>query len=68
MGRHPVGDTHEHVAMVYFATSDADVISDPMSEHERAETKWFTMEDLENTELVPNVKYYAIEALKELSK
>jgi hypothetical protein len=68
MGRHPVGDTHEHVALVYFATSDTDEISESASEHERAETKWFSMEDLENTDLVPNIKYYAIEALKELSK
>ncbi|MBP9711849.1 MAG: NUDIX domain-containing protein [Candidatus Pacebacteria bacterium] len=68
MGRHRVNENHEHIMFVYFATSDTDQISASVSAHEQAETKWFTMEDLENTELVPNVKYYAIEALKELSK
>lgn len=68
MGRHPVGDNHEHVVFVYFATSDTDLVNDSMLDHEKgAETKWFTMEDLENTELIPNVKFYAMEALKELS-
>ncbi len=66
MGRHPVGDTHEHIALVYFATSDTDVIAEPASEHEKAETRWFSMEDLESADLVPNIKYYAVEALKEL--
>lgn len=67
MGRHPVGDNHEHVVFVYFATSDTDLVNDSMLDHEKgAETKWFTMEDLENTELIPNVKFYAVEALKEL--
>lgn len=69
MGRHPVGDNHEHVVFVYVATSDTDLVNDSMLDHEKgAETKWFTMEDLENTELIPNVKFYAIEALKELGR
>lgn len=66
MGRHPVGDTHEHIALVYFATANTDVITEPESDHEKAETKWFSMEDLENIDLVPNIKYYAIEALSAL--
>ena len=68
LGRHRVTDTHEHIAFVYFATSDTDIITDSINEHEIAETKWFSMEDLNNTELVDNVKFYALEALKELSK
>lgn len=68
LGRHRVNDTHEHIMMVYFAESVTDTIQNSESEHERAETRWFSMEDLENTELVPNVKYYATEALKALSK
>ena len=67
MGRCFVTDTHEHVTFVYFATVENDQLSDSVLEHEKgAETKWFSMEDLENTELVPNVKFYAIEALKAL--
>ncbi len=66
MGRHKVTDTHEHVMFVYFATSDTGKILDSKNDHEKAETKWFTKEEIEKTELVPNVKYYALEALKEL--
>ncbi|MEK7106353.1 MAG: NUDIX domain-containing protein [Patescibacteria group bacterium] len=68
MGRHPVNDTHEHVAFVYFATSDSDVLSEPLSDHEKAETRWVSLEELEKMDLIPNIKFYAGEALKELSK
>lgn len=68
LGKHPVSDTHEHITFVYFATSDTDSVNDSVLDHEKGvETKWFTMEDLENTDLVPNVRFYATEALKELS-
>lgn len=68
MGRHPVKDNYEHVVLVYFATSETDVLNDSVLDHEKgAETKWFSKEDLENTDLVPNIKFYAMEALKELS-
>lgn len=67
MGRHPVSKDHEHIALVYFATTDSDVITDSILDHEKGvETKWFTMEELENANLVPNVLFYASEALKEL--
>jgi 8-oxo-dGTP pyrophosphatase MutT (NUDIX family) len=68
LGRHIVNPTHDHIMFVYFATSETDVIADSTSDHERAETKWFTMEELSNTKLVPNVEFYAKEALKELGK
>ncbi len=69
LGRHPVGEGHEHIAFVYFATTDSDTVLESVLDHEKGvETKWFSMEDLENIELVPNVKFYAVEALKALSK
>lgn len=69
MGRHPVSGDHEHIALVYFAISDSDVIADSILDHEKGvETKWFTMEELENANLVPNVLFYASEALKELGE
>lgn len=67
MGRHRVNEVHEHVFMVYFATCLSDKILDSMSVHERAETRWVTMEELEIMDLLPNIKFYAQEALKELS-
>jgi 8-oxo-dGTP pyrophosphatase MutT (NUDIX family) len=67
LGRHPVNDTHEHITFVYFATTDTDVINDSVLDHEKgAETKWMTMEELNQIDLVPNVRFYATEALKEL--
>jgi len=68
LGKHPVSDTHEHIAFVYFAKSDTDYISDSKSAHERTETKWVTKEELDKMELVPNVRFYAEEALKELGE
>jgi 8-oxo-dGTP pyrophosphatase MutT (NUDIX family) len=67
LGRHPVGPNHEHIAMVYFALSDTDVLSDSVSEHERSTTVWVTKAELEKMDLVPNVRFYAGEALRELS-
>jgi 8-oxo-dGTP pyrophosphatase MutT (NUDIX family) len=67
LGRHPVSDTHEHIAFVYFATSPTDQIKTAASDHEKAETRWVTKEELEKMDLVPNVRFYAEEALKELS-
>lgn len=67
--RHIVNSAHEHVCFVYFATTDNDTVTDSILDHEKgSDTKWFTMEDLENTELVPNVKFYATQALKELGE
>lgn len=68
VGRHPVSDTHEHIAFVYFATSDTDVILDSTSAHEQAETRWVSREEIDTMDLVPNVRFYALEALKELGE
>ncbi len=69
MGRSKVNDTHEHVFMVYFATSNSDCISDSVIDHEKGvEIKWCTKEDLENMDLIPNIKFFALEALRELGE
>jgi 8-oxo-dGTP pyrophosphatase MutT (NUDIX family) len=69
LGRHRVNETHEHVVHVYFAKSNTDVISDSVLEHEKgSEIKWATMEDLQTMDLVPNIKFYAEQALKELGE
>lgn len=67
LGRHPVSDTHEHISFVYFATSNTDTVLESVLDHEKGvEMKWFSKDDLENTELVPNVKFYATKALEAL--
>ena len=68
LGRHPVGEGHEHIAFVYFATTDSDKISESLSSHERTETKWVTLDEIQTMNLVPNVLFYATEALKALGK
>ena len=67
--RHNITPTHEHICFVYFATTDNPETVDSVLEHEQgSNVKWFTLEDLEKEDLVPNVKFYATEALKALSK
>lgn len=66
LGRHPVGDNHEHIVFVYFATTNSNMITDSVHEHERMETKWVTLEELNKMDLVPNVKFYATKALETL--
>ncbi len=68
LGRHPVSDTHEHVVFVYFATCENDIVSESANEHERAETRWVNRGELDTMDLVPNIRFYAEQALKELSK
>lgn len=68
LGRHPVGENHEHIPFVYFAKCNTDKVSESQSEHERADTVWVSMEELSTMDLVPNVRFYAEEALKELSE
>ena len=68
LGRHNIGATHEHVVFVYYAYSSTQEVKDAHSDHEKSETKWCTMEDLENMDLLPNVRFYASEALRELGE
>ncbi len=68
MGKHPVSDTHTHIPLVYFARAKDDTISESEMEHERTSVQWFTMEELQTADLVPNVLFYATEALKELGE
>ena len=68
LGNHQVNNTHRHIVFVYFAVSDSDVIIDSKMEHERAETRWVTKEELGKMNLRPNVLFYAREALKELGE
>ena len=65
---HQVNDAHKHVSLVYFATSEIDVLVDSVSHHERAESRWVSRGELDTIKLLPNIYFYATEALKALSK
>ncbi|HWA31882.1 MAG TPA: NUDIX domain-containing protein [Candidatus Paceibacterota bacterium] len=66
LGRHKVSDTHEHIVFVYFATAESDAVAPSSNYHERAETRWVSLKELETMDLRPNVRHLAAEALKEL--
>jgi 8-oxo-dGTP pyrophosphatase MutT (NUDIX family) len=66
MNRHRINATHEHVTLVYFATSESDELR--LSDDERSEDcRWFTREEIEDLDLRDNIRTYAIAALQELS-
>jgi hypothetical protein len=63
-----VNDIHKHVVFVYFAKTKSDTVTQSVMEHERTETRWVTMEELEKMDLFQNILFYAKEALKELGR
>ena len=68
LNRHFVNLNHEHITFVYFATSNTDKIIENSEKEIREECKWFTKEEIENEKILPNVKFYALNALKKLSQ
>ncbi len=64
-----VGEFHRHVTFVYFARAKSDKIEQTIKRERVKDCRWFTKEEIEkNTELKPNVRFYALEALKKLSE
>ena len=68
LGRHPIRAEHEHIVLVYFAVAKNNKIKDSKKEHERSQTKWFSKEEIQKMDLLPNVKFYSLKALEEFSK
>ena len=66
LNRHYISDKHEHITMVYFATSKTDAIT-PSQEEVSEEWKWFTVGELAKYDLKENVSFYAKRALEELA-
>jgi len=67
LNRNRINDTHEHVTFVYFATSKTNVITQLTESEISDDCHWFTKEELEtNEDLLPNIKFYALDALKKL--
>ena len=59
-----IRDNHKHVNLIYFATIKGGECYDKDDNGE--ELRWFTREELEKEDLIPNVKEWAIEALDQL--
>ena len=67
LNRHSINENHEHITLVYFATSNTDKLN--LSDKEiTEECKWFTKEELSSYDLKRNVKFYAKKALEELGE
>jgi 8-oxo-dGTP pyrophosphatase MutT (NUDIX family) len=65
INRHNVNETHEHVAFVYFALSRSREVQQGQDE-QSDDIRWCTKEDLKELPLKKHIRYYALEALKEL--
>jgi len=59
-----IKDDHKHINLIYFATVKSGECF--KLDDEGKELRWFSKEDLEKTELFPNIKEWAIEALSHL--
>lgn len=68
INRHRIQKDHEHVTLVYFAKSKSTKIMENIEEEKSEECKWFSKKEIEeNKEILPNIKFYALEALEKLS-
>lgn len=66
MNIHDINETHKHIGLVYFAKAKTDIFT--LNETEHKDIRWFSKEDLDNSEFNLNeaVKFYAKEAFKKL--
>ena len=68
MNRHDITPHHEHISLVYFATSDSDTIVNEGREASK-NARWFTKDELEGNEypeIKPSIRFYALKALEVL--
>ena len=68
MNRHHVSDSHEHVTMIYFGTSETDQVQ--AGGHDKSDDwHWFSLEEIDDPKygIGTNIRFYAKAALKELS-
>ena len=59
-----VKDDHKHINLIYFGIVKGGKLSEQSDE--QTPLRWFSKQDLENKDLIPNVKEWALEALKHL--
>jgi 8-oxo-dGTP pyrophosphatase MutT (NUDIX family) len=67
MNRHHVSETHEHIALVFFARSNTRDFSQGETEVSD-EIRWFTKEELDDPAygIIERIRYYAHTALEEV--
>ena len=65
LNRHAFSPNHEHVDLLYFATSNTDKV---IPENPNDEWKWLKKEELNSLVLPPDIKFYASLALDTLGE
>jgi 8-oxo-dGTP pyrophosphatase MutT (NUDIX family) len=67
LNRHRINDSHEHVSLIYLATSQSDEVK-PSGSDRSDRWRWFTREELDDAQygLDPTIRYYAMTALLEV--
>ena len=68
INRHRINDTHEHISLIYFATTDNAEINQGETEVSD-EIRWFTRDELEDPKfgVIEKIRVYARKALEELA-
>jgi ADP-ribose pyrophosphatase YjhB (NUDIX family) len=69
MDIHDTSDTHRHLVMIYFATSESMETTEPADNEKSRGLQWMTKDEIENhADIGPMIKFYALESLKRLAK
>lgn len=63
MNRHRVSPTHEHISLTYVAVAKSDHVA-PSGDDISNEWRWVAESKLDAMDLLPNIRYYAREALR----
>jgi 8-oxo-dGTP diphosphatase len=67
LNRNRINPNHEHITFVYFATANTFQLVQGIEEQSE-ECRWYTKEEImQSSEIIPNIKFYALKALELLS-
>ncbi len=68
MHRHPINESHEHIALIYFAKTSEAEINQNVTEETSSDLRWFDKDGLEKLDdILTTVRHYALTALNDLS-
>lgn len=68
LNKNRINKTHEHVTLIYFATTKSGKVNQDNSDEKSEECRWFSYKELlEDATISPNIKFYALKALEKLS-
>jgi 8-oxo-dGTP pyrophosphatase MutT (NUDIX family) len=67
MNRHHIKGDHEHVSMLYFGRAKTNEVKVEYEGDRSDQWNWYSAAEVEKLDLRPDVRFYALEALKELA-